>query len=144
MAVRKTLIVLMAIVLAAAAITSPALAAKKKKKKGSFAAEGVPFPGPTAGCNGAPDFSQTLEPFKAPSNGILVVTMVEFDGDWDLFVNYDDGSMIGSATESQLQGAPAQEEVVVGLRKGQEVLMGPCNWIGGPSATVNWEFTYTK
>lgn len=140
--VRKTLIVLMAIALATSALMSPAMAAKTKK--GSFAAQGLPFPEPTAGCNGAPPTSQTLEPFKAPSNGVLEVTMAEFDGDWDLFVNYSDGSMISSATESQLEGAPAEEVVVVGLRKGEEVLMGPCNWVGGPAATVNWVFTYTK
>jgi hypothetical protein len=140
--VRKTLIVLMALALAATALMSPAMAAKTKK--GSFEAQGLPFPEPTEGCNGAPETSQTLEPFKAPSNGVLEVTMVEFDGDWDLHVNNSDGSLIASATESQLQGAPPQEVVVVPLRKGQEVLMGPCNWVGGPAATVNWVFTYTK
>ena len=139
---RKILIVLTTLALATTALMSPAMAAKTKK--GSFEADGIPFPEPSSGCNGAPETSQTLEPFKAPSNGVLEVTMVEFEYDWDLHVNNSDGSAIASATESQLQGAPAEEVVVVPLTKGQEVLMGPCNWAGGPAATVNWVFTYTK
>ena len=132
----------MAFGLAATALINPAMAAKTKK--GTFTAEGIPFPEQTEGCNNAPVPSQTLVPFKAPSNGILEVTMIEFDGDWDLFVNDSEGSELGSSIASQLTGDPVEEQVVVGVGKGDEVLMGPCNSLGGPSATVNWVFTYSK
>lgn len=142
---RKTLIVLTAVALAAAALTAPAFAGKKKK--GTFAAEAIPYPGP-AGCNGADGgtegVNQISEPFKAPSGGLLTVEMVDFQGDWDLFVNDSDGSMIVSSVESQLTGSPPTEEVSVVLRKNDEVLMAPCNFLGGPNATVNWTFVGGK
>lgn len=143
---RKALPVLTALALVCGSIAAPAFAGKSKK--GSFTADNlIPFPGPD-GCNGADGGMEGMnlvnEPFKAPSNGLLTVTMVDFEGDWDLFLNDADGNMIMSATESQLQGAPAEEEISYALRKGSNVLMTPCNWVGGPSATVNWEFTPTK
>lgn len=119
-----------------------------KSKKGTFTADNlIPYPGPN-GCNGADggteDVNYVAEPFKASSNGLLTVTMVDFQGDWDLFLNDSDGGMLVSSTESQLTGTPAQEEVSFALSKGTEVLMTPCNWVGGPSATVNWVFTASK
>lgn len=139
---RKTLVVLTALVLALTAITGPASAAKKKR--GSFAAEAVVYPGPD-GCNdGVEGVNKVSEPLKAPFDGVLTVTMVDFQGDWDLFLNDPDGNMLMSATTSQLTGDPATEEITMALRKNTEVLMAPCNWIGGPVATVNWEFVATK
>lgn len=137
---RKSIILLTALMLAATSLAAPALAGKSKK--GSFTAEAFPYPHPGDGCNNSP--GQVTEAFKAPSNGILTVTMVEFDGDWDLFVNDSSGSELGSATASQLTGDAPEEEVLLPLRKGSEVLMGPCNWVGGASATVNWVFKATK
>ncbi|HWC13758.1 MAG TPA: hypothetical protein VG929_04100 [Actinomycetota bacterium] len=136
---RKSIILLTALVLAATSLAAPALAAKSKK--GSFTAQALPYPGPD-GCNNSA--SQVTEAFKAPATGILTVTMVDFDGDWDLFVNDSSGSELGSATASQLTGDAPEEEVLVAVRKGSQVLMGPCNWAGGMSATVNWVFKATK
>jgi hypothetical protein len=132
--------------LVVASVASPALAGKSKK--GSFSATNmIPFPGPN-GCNGADGAMEGVnyvaEPFKAPSNGLLTVTMIDFQGDWDLFVNDADGAMMLSSTESQLTGSPATEEIAIALAKGAQVLMTPCNWVGGPSATVNWVFTASK
>ncbi|MEA2451309.1 MAG: hypothetical protein QOG04_19 [Actinomycetota bacterium] len=140
---RKALLVLTALTLVVGSIAAPAFAGKSKK--GSFTADNmVPYPGPD-GCNGADggmeDVNLVNEPFKAPANGLLTVTMVDFQGDWDLFLNDADGGMIISGTESQLTGAAAEEEVSIAIRKGMEVLMTPCNYAGGPSATVNWKFT---
>ena len=140
---RKSLVLLTVLVLALTAIAAPALAGKKKK--GSFSAQGIPYPEATEGCNGSMEgVNKVSEPLKAPFNGVLTVTMVDFVGDWDLFVNTADGNELGSATASQLTGDPPTEEVVLALRKGTQVLMAPCNWAGGPSATVNWEFVATK
>lgn len=137
---RKAIILLTALVLAATSLAAPAFAGKSKK--GSFTAQALPYPGYPDGCNNSP--SQVTEAFKAPANGVLTVTMVEFDGDWDLFVNDSSGNELGSATASQLTGDAPEEEVVVAVRKGSEFLMGPCNWAGGLSATVNWVFKATK
>lgn len=145
MTVRKPVVILTVLTLAMASLMGPAAAAKKKS--GSFAAEGLPFPGPD-GCNGADGGTEGVnlvnEPFKAPFTGVLTVTMVEFDGDWDLFLNDADGNMMLSSDESQLTGAPPTEEIVFPLKKGTKVLMTPCNYLGGASATVNWEFISFK
>ena len=143
---RKTLVFVTALALVAASLAAPAFAGKSKK--GSFAASNlIPFPGPD-GCNGADGGTEGVnllnEPFKAPFNGVLTVTMVDFQGDWDLFLNDADGNMIVSSVESQLTGSAAEEEGSMPLRKGMQVLMTPCNWAGGPSATVNWVFTAAK
>lgn len=139
---RKPVVILTVLALVMASLMGPAAAAKKKS--GSFSAQALPFPGPD-GCNtGVEGVHLVNEPFTAPFNGILTVTMVEFDGDWDLFLNDADGNMIMSATESQLEGAPPTEEIVYPLKKRTEVVMMPCNWVGGPSATVDWEFVSLK
>jgi hypothetical protein len=131
--------------LAVAADAAAAPASAGKSKKGSFTADNmVPFPHPD-GCNigsgSMEGVNYVAEPFKAPSDGVLTVTMSGFDGDWDLFVNDSSGSLILASSESQLQGAPATEEVAFALTKGSKVLMTPCNWVGGPSATVDWKFS---
>jgi hypothetical protein len=142
MTVRKPVVILTVLALAMASLMGPAAAAKKKS--GSFAAEALPFPHPD-GCNAGVDGVHLVnEPFKAPFNGLLTVTMSGFDGDWDLFLNDADGNMIMGATESQLQGAAPTEEVVYPLKKGTEVVMMPCNWVGGPGATVDWEIVALK
>lgn len=143
---RKALLLITVLALAAASIAAPAYAGKSKK--GSFTAEGmIPFPGPD-GCNAADGGTEGLnlvnEPFKAPANGLLTVTMTDFVGDWDLFVNDSDGGMIVSSTGSQLTGEAAQEEASIAISKGMQVLMTPCNYAGGPDATVNWVFTAGK
>lgn len=136
---RKSIILLTALVLAATSLAAPAMAGKSKK--GSFSAQALPYPSPD-GCNNSA--AQVVEEFKAPFTGLLTVTMVDFDGDWDLFVNDASGTELGSATASQLTGDAPEEEVLVALRKGTTILMGPCNWLGGPGATVNWVFKATK
>lgn len=141
---RKSLAVLMMLALLVALGAAPATAGKKKS--GSFSAENpVPHPDPAAGCPEAPDdLSRTVVPLKIPFNGVLTVTMTDFMGDWDLFLTDADGGNIVSATESQLQGAPPQEEVTIYLAKGLSVQMVACNWVGGPSAEVAWTLVAAK
>lgn len=142
---RKTVLILAVLAFALVSVAAPALAAKKRS--GSFSASGVPFPGPD-GCNGAHGAVEgvhvTSETFKAPFNGFLTVTMSGFEGDWDLFLNDSDGNELMASTESQLTGSAPTEEVLYPLTKKTEVMMSACNWIGGPSATVDWEFVGTK
>lgn len=143
---RRLVTLLVVSAVAVAPLASSALA-KDKSKKGSFQAQALPYPGPDNGCNDptAPSgFGPVVEMFKAPANGQITVTMTEFDGDWDLFLNDADGGMLVSSTQSQLQASAAEEEVSIIVGKGMEVQMVPCNWVGGPSATVNWVFTAGK
>lgn len=141
---RKGVTALLILALVAVIAVAPATAAKKKS--GSFSAENpVPHPDPAAGCPGAPDdLSRTVVPLKIPFSGVLTVTMSDFMGDWDLFLTDADGEHIVSATESQLQGAPPQEEVTIYLPKGFSVQMLACNWVGGPSAEVAWTLVAAK
>jgi hypothetical protein len=126
-------------------VLAAAPAAAGKKKKGSFSAEN-PVPHPLGdGCNeGMDGVSKTTEAMKAPFNGLLTVTMENFQGDWDLFVTDADGAALVSSVESQLTGAAATEEVSIVLKKGYAFAIVPCNWVGGPSAEVAWTFAATK
>jgi hypothetical protein len=126
--------------LVGALAATPAIAGKKKK--GTFSAEN-PVPWPAGdGCNeGTEGVSKTTETMKAPFNALLVVTMENFQGDWDLFVTDADGGALVSSVESQLTGSPATEEVTILIKKGYEFGMVACNWAGGPGADVSWSLT---
>lgn len=141
---RKSIAMLLVLALLVALGAAPATAGKKKKK-GSFTAENpVPHPG-ADGCLEAPeDLSKTSEALKVPFNGIITVTMTDFQGDWDLFLTDADGGEIVSSVGSQLTGTPPEEEVSVYISKGMAVQMVACNWVGGPSAAVAWTLVASK
>ncbi len=139
----KTMAFLAALTLVLAVIAGPALAAKKRE--GSFTATAIPYPLLPDGCReSAEGVNKVSEPFKAPFDGFLTVTMVDFQGDWDLFLNDPEGNFLEASDDAQLEGAPPTEELVYGLHKSEEVLMVPCNWGGTPTATVNWQFVARK
>ena len=119
------------------AAAGPATAGKSKK--GSFEAQNMPFPHPDGCAAGEEGVHKTSSPLKAPFAGALTVTMEGFEGDWDLFVTDADGGILGEATSSQLTGDAPVEEIILGVKAKQEIVMVACNWLGGPGATVNWE-----
>lgn len=134
---RKSITMLLVLALLVALGAAPATAGKKKK--GSFSAEN-PVPAvDTCPTDAQEDLSKTSEALKVPFNGILTVTMTDFQGDWDLYVTDADGGEIVSSVGSQLTGTPPEEEVSIYLPKGMSVQMIACNWIGGPTAEVAWE-----
>lgn len=137
----KRMIVVVCVLGLVAALTAAPASAGKKKKKGSFTATNpVPFPGTSTGCDEGPEgLSKTTEEVKVPFNGLLTVTMDNFQGDWDLFVKDGDGNLLNSGTGSQLTGENALEEVTMLVKKGLKLQIIPCNWLGGLSADVQWQ-----
>lgn len=143
-ATRKVIVGVCVLGLIAGLTTAPA-SAGKKKKKGNFSAENpVPFPGPDGCLDSQEGANKTTEEVKAPFTGILTVEMLNFEGDWDLFVTDKDGNELVSSTTSQLTGDPPTEEVTVALKKGFVFQMVACNWLGGPSAEVEWQLVAAR
>jgi hypothetical protein len=139
---RKSITVLLVLALLVALGAAPATAGKKKK--GSFSAEN-PVPGVDTCPQDAPeDLTKTSEPLKVPFNGVLTVTMTDFQGDWDLYVTDRDGGELVSSVGSQLTGTAPVEEVSIFLPKGMAVQMVACNYAGGPTAAVAWTLAATK
>lgn len=141
---RKSLILLTALALVAGSIAAPAFAGKSKK--GSFDAQALPFPGQDNGCNdptAPPGFGPVKQPFKAPANGLLSITLSGYEGDWDLYITDEDGNELSSDTASA--GAPGStSSTSVAVAKGQKTLLVPCNWSGTPTAHAEWEFVAGK
>lgn len=141
---RKSVTVLLVLALLAALGAAPATAGKAKKKKGSFTVEALPYPGPSGCLESQEGVNKHSEPFKTPWNGVMTLSIANFQGDWDLFLTDSSGTELMSDTSSQLTGDPPTEEITIALPKGMEVLMVPCNWAGDLSADASWEFVATK
>ncbi len=139
-----------AVGLITAALVAPAHAAKKKTVTEDWTATNpVPYPasfvGQGAGCQeGQEGTTKTTHAFTAPGSGALEVVLDAFDGDWDLFVFDSQGNQIGISDAGQvISGAPPGEKISgVRLRKGQEVSIVACNWLGGPSAAAHLTYVY--
>ena len=140
---RKVIITILGLSLVAGVLAAPAFAGKTIK--GGFTATAAPYPllsevDPN-GCLGAQEgVFKVTKPFKAPAAGRLTVTMTGFEGDWDIFVLDAKGGVLGSATESQLQGAAQQETIVLSFGAKKALQVSACNWAGGPQATVAWKY----
>jgi len=135
--------------LAAGVAALPSEAATKKKPKPikkTYTAT-APLPDPTnyaqAGysvCAQNVPQSFDQKEFKAPAPGSLLVTVKDFQGDWDLLLEDADDAEIAAGGSSDLGGA---EEVFVKLRKkGETVHIVACNWAGSSTATVSYTFTF--
>jgi len=130
-------------------VTVPATAGKKKKKvkvHETFGANLLPFPnlsGATgtarSGCSaGEQDVHWVGVGFKSPGTGTLRMWMEGFVGDHDLYV-YDGDTKYGESINDQTAGAPAEEEVTLPLKKGQEVMLIACNWLGEVEVLAHFE-----
>lgn len=140
---KKAIAVLIAAGLVAGAVSAPAAAGKKKKKTKkvheTFEAQALPLPNlsGTTGTErrscfaGIEDAHWVGESFKSPGKGTLKAYMEGFAGDWDLAVELPDGILIYSVND-QTAGDAAEEEVAVPLKKGDEIQILACNFLGEP------------
>lgn len=141
---KKAALVLLAGLLVLAAAPGPALAGKKKTVTEEWQAVAAPFPGaddhsdPATEC-GAEGVNHVVHTFKAPGKGTLNTAITGFQGEWDLYVTDANGSLLASSVNFM---AGSEERVTVGLRSGAEVRIYACNFLGGPVADGNLEFTY--
>lgn len=146
---KKLTVLVLALALSALALAAPALAAKKKTVTEDWTATNpVPYPasfaGQGAGCQEGQDaLTRTSHAFTAPGNGLLEVTLDNFQGDWDVFV-YAGDAIIGQSDAGQvISGAPPGEKIIgLKLKKGQAIDILACNWLGGPTADAHLVYTY--
>jgi hypothetical protein len=148
---RRSIIMALSGCLILSVMAGPALAGKKKKVSDSFSATLLPFPklaqwgdvvGLTRpGCSsGQQDIHWASMDFKAPFDGKLDYHSEGFVGDWDIYV-FDKDLPIGKSEQEQIAAqAPAEESILIDLKKGQEVTLVLCNWLGGPDGTATFDF----
>jgi hypothetical protein len=154
---RKLIALAAALGLVASLGAAPAFAGKKTSVHESFGATLAPFPklaavgeqagmtrpGCTAGQEGVHWVAQE---FTAPGKGNLRVYMEGFTGDWDLYVFDGDvplyKSEAGQVPVATTEIAPAEEEIIAPLKKGQVITMVACNWAGDPNVIAHYEGTF--
>ena len=158
MKVRHALPVALTAVVAAGAL-APALAAPPKPKPivEEWSMQHAPVPLPLAGIDGVdgtnsctnPAFegiSTTTKTIKTKGAGTLEVTLKDFDGDWDITVMDDKGKVLavgaGTSTPTALTASGATEKAVVKTKKAMTLVIGSCNFLGGPTADGKIVFTY--
>lgn len=149
---RKAITTILALGLVAAAFSAaPALAKKKKTvtvHEEFSAGPHAPMPsgldGSTEGCLESTDgVNKTTVEFTTPGKGIITVTLEAFEGDWDLYL-LQDGNLLAGSSSSQLEGAPAEEKIMMNLGAKKAVSIVACNWAGGPTAEGMYMYKYTK
>ena len=131
-----------------ALVAGPATAGGGKHVHGTFGATLAPFPnyssytatarpGCTAGQEGVHWVGQE---FTAPGKGTLRFWTEGFVGDHDLYVYVGDAAIARSDQEQAGPAmAPAEEEVLLPLKKGQTVTLVACNWLGQPQVEAHYE-----
>ena len=131
----RPLVLAMGVVLALAAVT-PAFAGHDRET-GGFTAQAPP----AGNCEGG--VNEASESFTTPYGGFLFVEMTDFTGDWDLFLRDSEGVEIKSSTNSNdpVFGHPG-EKFGVWLEARREFLIVACNWAGGLTAEVTYQFTH--
>jgi hypothetical protein len=143
---------IIALALAAAAVTAvfagPAAAGKAKHVQGTVGGTLLPFPNyssstgtATPGCTaGQEGVNWVGQEFTSPGKGTLRFYAEGFTGDWDLYVFQGDLKYAESAQEQAGPTmAPAEEEILLPMKKGQTITLVVCNWLGDPNVTANFE-----
>ena len=153
---RKLIAIAVAAAALAAPFAGPATAGGKKAKhvSGSLTGTLLPLPkderwhanGPMPpGCTaGQEGVHYVVQEFTAPGKGTLRFWMEGFAGDHDIYVFNPDDMIVPLYRGDQVQVgstemAPAEEEIVAPLKKGQTILLAACNWLGQPQVTANFE-----
>ena len=133
------------VLVAAAGSLAPATAATKKPKPivKEYTAT-APLPSPTNVQRGvcAADVPQSAYDlvFKAPFTGRLSAKQDGFQGDWDFAFRDGDANAAESAQEATDDPQRPEEITVFKLKKGQEITIRSCNFAGGPTAHVKYQF----
>lgn len=159
MTVRKALPVALTLVVAAGAL-APALAAPAKPKPitEEYSLEHAPVPLPLAGIDGVDGtnscadsnfegISTTTKTIKTVGAGTLEVTLTDFAGDWDITVMNDKGDVLGigagtTTGDPSSLGTGLTEKAVIKTKKAMTLVIGTCNFAGGPTAEAKYVFTY--
>ncbi len=97
-------------------------------------------------CNMVVPQSFHIEKFAAPGPGALKVEIDGFVGDWDLLIQDSKGRDVAAATatDTSTPVAPDPDSTAVKVKKAETYSIIACNWVGGPTATVKYTFTFAK
>ena len=153
----RKLIALLAAAALVASFSTTALAAKPKKIHETFGGTLAPFPKLAAvgdqagltkpGCTAGQDgVNWVAQDFTAPGKGTLRVWMEGFTGDHDVYIFDGDTPLVRGENAQVPVGtteiAPAEEEIMLPMTKGQTVTMVACNWLGQPDVLAHYEGTF--
>jgi hypothetical protein len=161
---RRALPVALTLVVAAGGL-APALAAPAKPKPivVEWSMQHAPIPLPLVGeedvdgTNSCADpafegISTTFQTIKAVGAGTLEVNLSGFAGDWDITVKDDKGKVLGigagTTTGGEATGGDGslgtdnKEKAVIKVKKATTLVIGACNFLGGPTADGKAVFTY--
>ena len=148
MSTRKALPLALSLVVAAGSL-APALAGPSKPKPISeeYDVAGLPVPyDPFEGCvdDELEGISRTTKTIKPKGAGTLEVTLTKFGGDWDVLVFNDKGQVLGTGagTSTPDTGSDNTEKLSLKTKKGMELRIAVCNFLGTPSAHAKYVFTY--
>ena len=138
-------------------MASAAIAAKPKKVHETFGATLAPFPKLAAvgdavgltrpGCSAGEEGVHWVgQEFTAPGKGTLRFWMEGFTGDHDIYI-YDGDIVLlrgenGQIPVGTVEIAPAEEELLLPMTKGQTVTLVACNWLGQPEVLAHYEGTF--
>ena len=131
---------------------APADAAPKKKKPltKTYELTMAPFPDASeaSGCESAGRADGRfldIEEIKVTGAGLLTVKVTKFTGDWDMSVYNAAGSVVseGSGTSTPNTSTAEQvESLKYKSKKAQTLYLRVCNFLGSPTATVTYTYTY--
>ena len=145
-----------AIGIAAGALALPADAAPKTIEKSFAVTIPVPLLGSVGNINGActgnpagadvPN-NMHVETFTAPAAGQLKVEVTGFVGDWDMALESGGKRLAegdGSVTPTSMSTGSIVEKLTFKIKKAGEYDIVVCNFVGGPTGTGKYVFTYGK
>lgn len=156
MKVRTALPIALTLVVAGGAL-APALAAPAKPKPivMEWSMQHAPMPLPLGAglptdnsCDGSFEgLSTTTKTIKATAAGTLEVVLTGFAGDWDITVMDDKGRTLGigagtTTGDPSSLGDDLTEKAVIKVKKAMTLVIGTCNFLGGPTADAKATFTY--
>ena len=158
MSIRKSIPAALCLVVAAGSL-APALAAPAKPKPitGKYALELLPVPVPLVGQSPEPanscvadqleGISTDTREIKVAGPGVLDVKVTKFSGDWDITVRSGATVLgIGAGTttgDPSGLGTDNTETIAIKVRKAGVLKLGVCNFLGGPTANVEFVFKYS-
>ena len=139
-------------VIAAVTVAGSVQAAPPKPITKTYTAT-APAPDPTNEATGAHAVCEMnvpqsfhIEKFVAPGPGALKVEISGFVGDWDLLVQDPKGADVAAATQTDTSTPAADDgdSLALKIKKPGSYSIIACNWVGGPTATVKYTFTFAK
>ena len=153
----RQVVPLVALAVMTAALAAPADAAPKTIEKSFDVTIPVPLAGatsdPTApvACSGAVapfPMSSHVESFKAPAAGTLKVEVTGFVGDWDVALDSGGKRLAegdnASVTPTSMSTGSIVEKLTYKVKKPGKLDIQVCNFLGGPTGSGKYTFTFTK